>query len=297
VIEDRLFARRLEVRRILLLFTFGALLAGLMTGLTATAASAQEIGDRVTATGGIYPPGPIAPAPETPQYPLDTQGSSSDYLLVEGEGIDLDSYVSKDFYGWYVPNRVSVEGEIVKTPEFSSPIVRVDSISFAGGNGDGEQGQDIYGTAGSDYLTDTAGDDNVYGLGSGDTISAGRGRDTLYGGTGWDYLVGGYGNDTLYGWTGSDWLDGGAGSDLVYGWSGDDLVDGGTGNDAVYGGAGNDAVYGYKGYDDLYGGTGSDFMHSAGDGPYDLVIGGPGYDVCVVDSKDFAYGCEELYRQ
>lgn len=279
------------MRRILLLFVVGAL----VTALAAPGVSAQEVGDRVTATGGIYPPGPIAPEPATPRYPLNTQGpASAEYLLVEGEGVDLDSYVSKDFYGAYVPNQVSVEGEIIRVPKASSPIVRVDSVSFAGEN---EQGRTIYGTAGSDYLADTRGDDIVYALGSGDTISAGRGSDTLYGGTGWDYAVGGYGADTLYGWKGTDWLDGGAGNDYVSGWTGDDLVDGGTGNDSVYGGAGDYTIYGYKGYDDLYGWTGSDYLYSAGDGAFDLVVGGYGYDVCVVGPQDSAYGCEELYRQ
>lgn len=271
------------MRRILLLFTVGALMMALAT----TTAFAQQEGESITATGELSSSaGPIAPAPDTPTFPLDTSGPlAADYDLIEGEGVDLDPYVGE---------QISIEGVIVQEgSQALPPKVRVNSVSSAGGN----EGEFIYGTAGSDNLTDTAGADTVYALGSGDTISAGNGADTLYGGYGWDYVVGGYGADTLYGWTGSDWLDGGAGNDYVSGWEGDDLVDGGTGDDEVYGGVGNDAVYGYDGSDDLFGWTGSDFMYSAGDGTYDLVVGGSGYDVCVVGPEDSAYGCEELYRQ
>lgn len=281
------------MRRILLLFAVGAL----MTTLAATAASAQAPETvRIEETGVVEEvnPNPVA---EEIQFVLNVEETGAERPILEcppsGAVTNLEDFVGQ---------RVTVTGPL---QTFGAPVsgfenpdevpACVTSIE-AVGNGDA-QGETIYGTAGSDYLTDTEGNDIVYALGSGDTISAGNGADTLYGGYGWDYVVGGYGNDTLYGWTGSDWLDGGAGNDYVSGWEGDDLVDGGTGNDSVYGGVGNDAVYGYDGYDDLYGGPGSDFMYSAGDGTYDLVVGGPGYDVCVVGPEDSAYGCEELYRQ
>jgi Ca2+-binding RTX toxin-like protein len=284
----------LEVRRILLLFVMGALL----TALTATVASAQAPETvRIEETGVVEEVNPNPIAEET-QFVMNVEETGAERPLLEcpprGAVTNLEDFVGQ---------RVTVTGSL---QTFGAPVsgfenpdeipVCVTSIELAG-NGNA-QGKDIYGTAYSDYLTDTAGNDNVYALGSGDTISAGKGRDTLYGGTGWDYVVGGYGNDTLYGWMGSDWLDGGADSDTVYGWTGNDLVDGGTGNDTVYGGVGNDAVYGYKGSDDLFGGSGHDYVYSAGDGTFDRVYGGPGYDVCVAGPEDFVSGgCEEIYGQ
>lgn len=170
------------------------------------------------------------------------------------------------------------------------------SISSEGVSGQEQaQGELIYGTDNSDYLTGTRGSDRILGFGSDDVISEGYGGDLLRGGDGWDYIVGGYGDDALYGDAGGDWLDGGAGNDLVRGGSGDDLVDGGTGNDLVTGGDGNDAVYGYLGSDVLYGDAGNDLIYSAGDGAYDEVHGGSGYDVCIVGTEDFVQGCEEVY--
>lgn len=221
--------------------------------------------------------------------------SPGEYVVRIDKGTTGDSPISGE--------TTTIEGPETVTFNENEDTTFSTSITFSEpGEGlqpptEGAQGEVIYGTAGSDYLTDTAGSDTIYALGSGDTISAGSGSDTLYGGTGWDYVVGGYGADILYGWTGSDWLDGGANTDEVYGWEGDDLVDGGTGDDVVYGGVGNDAVYGFEGSDDLYGWTGSDFMYSAGDDTFDRVFGGSGYDVCVAGPEDYVVGCEELYRQ
>jgi Ca2+-binding RTX toxin-like protein len=124
-------------------------------------------------------------------------------------------------------------------------------------------------------------------------ISGDGSDETLVGGIGPDVIIGGGGEDALDGRGGGDWLDGGAGDDLVLGQDGDDLVDGGSGNDQVRGGAGNDYVTGFTGNDALYGGAGSDFIYAA-DGEFDRVLGGPGYDVCVVDEEDDVNECEEV---
>jgi Ca2+-binding RTX toxin-like protein len=134
-------------------------------------------------------------------------------------------------------------------------------------------------------------------------ISGDGNDETLIGGIGPDAILGGGGHDWINGLGGDDWLDGGAGDDLVRGEDGDDLVDGSTGNDFVSGGAGNDYVTGYLGNDRIAGGPGNDFVYAA-DGQFDVVSGGPGYDVCVVDWFDEltgeatpGHGCEELYFQ
>lgn len=240
----------------------------------------------------------IPEEPALSEYILVEEGTNENWTLLEcGQGAvnNLGDFVGQTISVTGVPQTFGpVPDPIPESFDFAQFPLCVSSIETVG---EPEQGEIIYGTSGSDYLTDTAGNDIVYALGSGDTISSGNGDDELYGGPGWDYVVGGYGNDTLYGWTGSDWLDGGAGDDYVSGWEGDDLVDGGTGDDEVYGGVGDDAVYGYEGSDTLYGWTGNDFMYSAGDDTYDVVYAWTGYDVCVVGPEDDAYGCEELYRQ
>ena len=122
----------------------------------------------------------------------------------------------------------------------------------------------------------------------------------IIGGTGPDYLGGGGGGDALYGLSGDDWLEGGAGDDLVLGDEplttddGDDLVAGGSEDDQVLGAAGNDYVSGDAGKDTLEAGSGNDYVYAA-DGEFDRVSGGPGNDVCVVDSGDDISGCEEVY--
>ncbi len=210
--------------------------------------------------------------------------------------IDQGTGTQETVYGTFPgePSSIIQAQETITLTEDRTISTRVDFGSEPD-NGSPSPGEVIYGTEGPDYLTDTQGDDVVYALGGGDTISAGYGNDALYGGYGWDYVVGGYGDDALYGWEGSDWLDGGAGNDYVSGWTGDDRVDGGTGHDVVFGDTGNDALYGYSGYDTLYGWEGFDFIYSAGDGTYDRVFGGPGYDVCVVGPEDYVVGCEEVY--
>ena len=253
---------------------------------------------------GVISPNPDAniPGGEPTSHLIEEDGTGDIYMISSyGQGPDLASYEGQrvTIQGIFqtLGNPLSNFDDLTEVPiAVTSVEVLDDEPGEKPGNG-GTEGRTIYGTEGPDDLADTPGNDTVYALGSGDTISSGYGDDILYGGTGWDYVVGGYGNDTLYGWKGSDWLDGGAGNDEVYGWTGDDYVDGGTGDDLVSGYSGNDAVYGFEGSDVLFGEDGNDFMYSAGDGTSDEVYGGRGYDTCVVDPEDTAYGCEELYRQ
>lgn len=261
-------------------------------------AEGPDVEPNAEVTGVISPnPDALVPGVAPPSHLIEEDNTGDIYMISSyGQGPDLASYEGQrvTIYGIFqtLGNPLSNFDDLTEVP------IAVTSLEVLEEEpGGSTEGRTIYGTEGSDNLSDTQGDDTVYALGSGDTISSGYGNDILYGGTGWDYVVGGYGNDTLYGWKGSDWLDGGAGNDYVSGWTGDDYVDGGTGDDEVYGGVGDDSVYGFKGSDNLYGWKGTDFLYAAGDDTPDWVYGGQGYDICVVGPEDTAYGCEELYRQ
>ena len=71
-------------------------------------------------------------------------------------------------------------------------------------DGSGIFGQRLSGTAGTDTITGSYGDDTVAGDAGGDRLSGANGNDTVAGGEGDDTLVGGFGRD---------WLSGGEGSD------------------------------------------------------------------------------------
>jgi hypothetical protein len=137
----------------------------------------------------------------------------------------------------------------------------------------------ITGTARSETLVGTPGDDVICGLGGNDTIYGGEGDDTIYGGAG---------NDRVWGGTGDDEIDGGTGSDRVWGGTGDDEIDGGTGNDTLEGGSGDDDLLGDVGKDGLSGGSGDDAL-SGGSG-VDGLRSGSGDDTCARETVDRLIG-------
>jgi trimeric autotransporter adhesin len=98
-----------------------------------------------------------------------------------------------------------------------------------------EQGFDIDGTDGDDFLA---------GTGVVDRIDAKGGNDFVYGRAGNDTIAGGAGNDSLNGESGNDTLAGGTGDDLLNGDVGDDLYlfELGDGDDGISDSAGTNVV-------------------------------------------------------
>lgn len=146
----------------------------------------------------------------------------------------------------------------------------------------------INGTAGNDFLLDTAGDDLLNGLGGLDVVSVNTGRDVVDGGEDFDRLLVNYGSAT----TGivnfaDNGFDNAAGNStnsvrfsnveslVVTTGSGDDSIrtffrpDSNSdtivsGNDFISLGAGNDRGVGGGGDDTLYGGDGNDVLDGDG---------------------------------
>lgn len=85
----------------------------------------------------------------------------------------------------------------------------------------------------------------------------------------------------------NDTLTAGSIANTMYGFSGDDLLRGGQGDDTIYGGLGRDFIYGDEGNDVLIGGDGDDILYT-GEGKYNLLQGGNGNDLLVVNLKPHA---------
>ncbi len=125
-------------------------------------------------------------------------------------------------------------------------------------------GNEIQGSAMTDYINGTDKDDLIYGNDGHDIINGNKGNDTIIGGGGSDTIDGGDGDDIIYGMLneyssiheGSDnILRGGNGNDIIYGTWGDDILNGDNGNDIIYGLGGNDTISGGAGTNYLYSGT------------------------------------------
>lgn len=137
-------------------------------------------------------------------------------------------------------------------------------------------GDPIFGTAGSDHISGTPGNDLIFGFEGADHIEGKLGDDCIIGGAGSDKLIGNEGNDVLLGNGGDDSLEGN---------SGDDYLDGGEGNDSLKGGNGVDHLEGGEGKDSLDGGNQNDFL-DGGPGLFDSGKGGAQTDTCInLESK------------
>jgi Ca2+-binding RTX toxin-like protein len=110
------------------------------------------------------------------------------------------------------------------------------------------------------------------------------GSDALRGSAGADDLIGEAGNDQLRGSAGVDSLLGGVGEDHLYGGDGDDVLEGDAGIDFMAGG---------RGHDNMSGGPGNDVFFGS-DGCRDMIDGGPGSDIAVVDQFDVVRKVEHV---
>jgi Ca2+-binding RTX toxin-like protein len=120
--------------------------------------------------------------------------------------------------------------------------------------------------------------------------------DTVTGTPGDDLLAGGNCDDTLSGANGDDVINGGPGDDTVNGGGADDMLQGGAGNDTINGSVGADFLIGGPGEDTMDGGNdlSSDTLVAC-DGQVDVVDGGPGVDLCIVDQGlDLVTNCEVI---
>ena len=92
--------------------------------------------------------------------------------------------------------------------------------------------------------------------------------------------------NTIVGTPGDDVLEGTEGHDKIIGAGGDDIIFGRAGNDILNGNDGNDELHGGTGQDTLFGGAGNDFLEGGDDDDLDLLNGGIGDDVLVVDGRN-----------
>jgi hypothetical protein len=180
-------------------------------------------------------------------------------------------------------------------------------------NGDDLTHNRLFGGAGFDNLSGGAGDDTLTGGGSNDLLFGGDGLgDTAnYFGSamgvtvaldgsagvggdaqgdllaGIENLIGSSSGDKLTGDGFINRIDCGLGNDTVFGGGGGDVLLGGLGGDTVYGGTGVDEFFTDEGQffattDTVFGEDGNDVFHSNSS---DLLFGGNGYDVAVVESS------------
>lgn len=158
-----------------------------------------------------------------------------------------------------------------------------------------------------------------------DFIIGGAGDDILNAFEGDDIVCGKFGNDSIFGGAGNDRLKGGPGNDFVFGdaertdvvvLTGPGQTGGvtttnptvpgpntilvnfpvGFGNDLIQGGSGTDRLFGNGGDDVLRGRAGDDFLRGDDEGGpvgRDSFDGGPGTDLCDIDSFDISIvSCE-----
>lgn len=105
-------------------------------------------------------------------------------------------------------------------------------------------------------------------------------------------ITGTSGRDVLRGTPGNDVICGQQGNDVIYGGGGRDVLRGGRGRDILYGEDGADALYAGPGPgDELHGARGNDYLDARDDGPFDLLRGGQGHNMCIADAEDHRRGC------
>jgi Ca2+-binding RTX toxin-like protein len=162
-------------------------------------------------------------------------------------------------------------------------------------------------------LVGTNQSDTLRGKGKNDDLCGDNGDDTYFGGRGPDLLVefctnnDPTGNDEMHGGPGTDAIIAGRGRDRIDAGDGHDIIGkglravivlfGDDGDDRIRGGKGSDGMSGDDGEDELFGEDGDDVLDAISDesSPQaDLVDGGRGHDLCIVDTLDVVRNCERV---
>jgi Ca2+-binding RTX toxin-like protein len=197
----------------------------------------------------------VAPLAPPPFSKLD-----ADLLNIDAEALDLNQAIARNprlaAPVKAITNPTLVDGgtESLKPPAAAPapPAPAPGGLNF------------IFGTANSETLNGTVGNDAIYGFAGDDVLNGKAGNDRLFGGQGDDVLSGDEGNDILDGGTGDDLLLGSSGNDQLFGRGGNDVLDGGIGNDQLFGEAGDDILLSSTGNDTLNGGAGTDVADYSG---------------------------------
>ncbi len=262
------------------------------------------------ATGSVYqliddgvvldPPAVIASDLAGPEG-LTMHNGGKSLLVIEGASasvteIDIatgETQVLATGFEFYSPlpvlpfgffNDVDSDGEAIYVPASAGNVIHrfetcagmTEAQAAAGGysvddRSSAADGQQIVGTAGSDWIIGSefgdvisgrAGGDLICARGGVDIVNGNWGPDEIYGGDKRDIVRGGPGNDVIYGESGWDRLFGGPGADMLDGGVGRDLLRGGPGRDVLTGGPGADVLGGGAGVDHCVDATGVDLVRS-----------------------------------
>lgn len=165
---------------------------------------------------------------------------------------------------------VTLAGDVLRVVELGTKRDTIRAVQ--------EKGQIVVTVNGREKRFDASGVDQlVVESGAGNdrvTLKGLRPRTKVYGGSGKDTIVGGRADDLLFGEEGQDRIAGGPGDDFLNGGGGEDLLEGNTGDDHLEGHAENDT---------LRGGAGDDRLDAVDYLWEDIVDGGAGNDVGIID--------------
>lgn len=183
-----------------------------------------------------------AAAAAGPTYPAETATARIDYVLADPriEAVGAQVLVS------HASDHLPVFADLVLPAEGACTITGSAASEL------------LVGTDGDDVICAGGGDDRIRAGTGSDIVLAGDGDDRVVAGDGDDVVAGGPGDDVVRGDAGNDDLDGGEGTDRVIGGSGNDDLSGGEGDDRLIGGSGDDALDGGPGDDRCFGWTGTD---------------------------------------
>ncbi|WP_286220915.1 VCBS domain-containing protein [Marinobacter apostichopi] len=192
----------------------------------------------------------ISNVPEGAALTAGNKNSSGDWVLSAAELNNLQLLPQAGFSGDIALSVTATSTEIATgerqsvTDTFTVNVEQTGDQPFANQYDSSQQvteeGQDLDGTVGNDFLVGGSGDNELKGESGNDFLVGSGGNDKLKGGSGDDLLNGGTGNDEIQGEDGNDYL---------IGYWGDDKLQGGSGNDVLVGGIGNDVLEGDQGAD------------------------------------------------